>query len=417
MFEEIKKIDEEIAFLLQKEIKKQNETIDLIPSENHAPLAILQAMGSSLTDKYAEGYPGNRFYHGCEYHDEIETIAIERAKKLFNAEHANVQPHSGSQANMAVFFAFLKAGDTVLSMALDQGGHLTHGSPASFSGKLFNVVHYNIDKKTELIDYEEVYRLAKKHKPKLIICGTSSYSRIIDFKKFSEIAKSVKSYLLADIAHISGLIAGGVYPSPVPYCDAVTFTTHKTMRGPRGGIILCKKEHAQLIDRAIFPGIQGGPLMHMIAAKAICLKIAMTSEFKEYQKQIVKNAKTLSDFLIKEGLRICSNGTDSHLMVIDLRQNNKSGKETADLLREVNIIVNKNKIPFDPLPPTITSGIRPGTPAVTTRGMKEKEMIEIGKLLVEVIKSKNLNSIKNEIKLSVLSLCEKFPIPSSPLIK
>jgi len=370
----VKDTDPEIAEAIKSELKRQQNKIELIASENFISIAVMAAMGSPLTNKYAEGYPGKRYYGGCEYIDVVESIAIERAKKLFGAEHANVQPHSGAQANMAVYFAVLNPGDTILGMNLSHGGHLTHGSPVNFSGKLYNIVSYGVDPETETINYDEVLRLAKEHRPKLILAGASAYPRVIDFKKFREIADEVGAYLMVDMAHIAGLVAAGLHPSPVEYADFVTTTTHKTLRGPRGGLILCKEKYAKLIDKTIFPGIQGGPLEHVIAAKAVALKEAMTEEFKNYQVQILKNAKALSTRLIERGFRLVSGGTDNHLMLVDLRNKGITGKDAEKILDEHNITCNKNAIPFDTQSPMITSGIRLGTPAVTTRGFKEEDM-------------------------------------------
>ena len=368
----------------------------------------MEAMGTPLTNKYAEGYPGKRYYGGCEYVDIVEDLARERAKKIFGADHANVQPHSGAQANMAVFFAVLNPGDTVLGMNLAHGGHLSHGSPVNISGKYFNIVPYGVTEDTNLIDYDEVRRLALEHKPKLILAGASAYPRAIDFEKFSKIAKEVGAYLMVDMAHIAGLVAAGLHQNPVPYADFVTTTTHKTLRGPRGGMILCKEEHAKLIDKAVFPGIQGGPLMHIIAAKAVCFKEALSDEFKAYQQNVVKNAKTLAGALMDEGFKLVSGGTDNHLMLINLTDKNVTGKDAEHMLDEVGITVNKNAIPFDTKSPFITSGIRIGTPAVTTRGMGEEDMKEIAKLISATIHS--FEEKKDEIKARVKALCEKYPL-------
>ncbi len=409
---ELEKVDPEVAEIIKKELERQRNTINLIASENYTSVAVMQAQASVLTNKYAEGYPGKRYYAGCKYYDIIEEIARERAKKLFNAEYANVQAHSGAQANMAVYFAVLKPGDKILSMELAHGSHLTHGAKVNFSGQLYNVVFYHVDKETEQIDYAEVEELARKEKPKLIICGYSAYPREIDFKTFGEIAEEVNAHLMADIAHIAGLVAAGVHPSPVEYADFVTSTTQKTLRGPRGGLILCKAEHAKIIDKAVFPGIQGGPFMHTIAAKAVCFKEAMTNEFKEYAKQIVKNAKAMAKKFEELGYRLVAGGTDNHLMLIDLRPKGVTGKQAQDALEECNIVLNRNMIPYDPQPPYVTSGIRIGTPAITTRGMKEKEAKKIAELIdmvIENIKRKD-EEIKEEVKQEVEELCEKFPI-------
>lgn len=407
----IREADKEVAQLIEAELKRQQTTIELIASENFTSKAVMAACGSVLTNKYAEGKPYKRFYNGCENVDKIEELAQERAKKLFNAEHANVQPHSGAQANIAVFLYAVKPGDTVMGMDLSNGGHLSHGSPVNFSGLYFNIVSYGINDNGE-IDYDNVREIAIKHKPKLIICGASNYSKIIDFKKFREIADEVGAYLMADIAHIAALVAAGVHPSPFPYADFVTTTTHKTLRGPRGGIIMCKAEHAQGIDKAVFPGTQGGPLEHIIAGKAIALKEALSDEFKIYAKQIILNAKALAKSLMDEGLDIVGNGTENHLMTLDLRKLNKTGKDIANILELVGITANKNTVPNDPQSPFITSGVRLGVPAVTTRGFKEEDMKEVGKIIAETIKisnSKDETKIK-ELRLRSLKLCEKYPL-------
>jgi len=406
----IKDVDIELAQAMQNELERQRTKLELIASENYVLEPILEAQGSVLTNKYAEGYPKRRYYGGCEYIDVVESLAIERAKTLFNAEGANVQPHSGTQANFAVYFATMNPGDTLLGMDLSAGGHLSHGSPVSVTGKYFNAVHYGVEKETELIDYNQVEDLAKQYKPKVIVAGASAYPRFIDFEKFQTIAKSVGAYLMVDMAHIAGLVAANVHPTPVPFADFVTTTTHKTLRGPRGGMILFKKEHEKILNKAVFPGIQGGPLEHIIAAKAVALKLAMTDEFKEYQKQVVANAKALANALIKRGFRLITNGTDNHLISIDLRSKNITGKEAERLLDSVYITTNKESIPFDPLPPTETSGLRLGTPALTTRGMKEAEMEYIAELIDKAIEFRNdekkLETIRNE----VLELTKKFPI-------
>ncbi len=409
--ETIRKTDSEIAELIDKELKRQQNTIELIASENFTSKAVMAAAGSVLTNKYAEGKPYKRYYNGCENVDKIEELAQERAKKLFNAEHANVQPHSGAQANMAVFLYALKPGDTVMGMDLSNGGHLTHGSSVNFSGLYFNVVSYGINENGE-IDYNNVRELALKHKPKLIICGASNYSKIIDFKKFKEIADETGALLMADIAHIAALVAAGVHPSPIPYADFVTTTTHKTLRGPRGGIIMCKEKHAQGIDKAVFPGIQGGPLEHIIAAKAVALEEALSDDFKLYAQQILKNAKALAKSMMDEGLDIVGNGTENHLMTLDLRKLHKTGKDIANMLELVGITANKNTVPNDPESPFVTSGVRIGVPAVTTRGFKEDDMIEIGKIIAEAVKisdTKDENKIK-ELKERSLALCKKHPL-------
>lgn len=402
--------DREVNRIIKKELKRQKENLILIPSENYASINILKAQANIMTNKYAEGYPESRWYNGCRFVDEIEKLAIERCKKLFGGEHVNVQCHSGSQANQAVYYALLEKGDRILGMSVDQGGHLTHGMKQNFSGRFYQAFFYNVDKKTGLIDYEEVLKIAKKVKPKLIITGYSAYPRIIDFKKFKEIADRVGAMLFADIAHIAGLIAAGLHPNPVPYCDVVTSTTHKTLRGPRGAFIICKNKFAKDIDRAVFPGLQGGPFMHTILAKAICFKEANTEKFKNYQRQIVKNAKALAETLKENGLELITGGTDNHLMLVDLRNKKITGKMAADILEEANIVVNKNVIPYDTMPPTLTSGIRPGTPAVTCRGMKENEMRIIGKWITEILNSPSDLKLRRKIKKEVISLCEKFPI-------
>ena len=407
-FNKVKNADIELYEAMNREINRQKSKIELIASENFVSEAVMEAMGSPLTNKYAEGYPGKRYYGGCEYVDEVETIAIERAKALFGAEHANVQPHSGAQANMAVFFAVLQPGDTVLSMSLAHGGHLSHGSPVNMSGKYFNIVPYGVTEENQVIDYEEIRRLALECKPKLILAGASAYSREIDFKKFSDIAKEVGAYFMVDMAHIAGLVAAGVHPSPVPYADFVTTTTHKTLRGPRGGLILCKEEHAKAVNKAVFPGIQGGPLMHIIAAKAVCFKEAASEEFKEYQRQIAKNAKALSEALLEKGFDLVSGGTDHHLMLVDLRPFGVTGKDYEHRLDEVGITVNKNAIPFDPEKPGVTSGIRVGTPAVTTRGLKEEDMKEIAELMYLTIAE--FETKQDEIRARVKALCDKYPL-------
>ncbi len=406
-FSNLSKYDPEVMKSIELEINRQQEHIELIASENFVSIQVMEAMGSPMTNKYAEGYPGRRYYGGCEFVDQVEDIARERLKKLFGAEHVNVQPHSGSNANLGVYFTILKPGDKVLGMDLSQGGHLTHGSPVNISGTYYNFVSYGVDKETEMIDYDKVREIALREKPKLIVAGASAYPRIIDFKKFREIADEVGAYLMVDMAHIAGLVAAGLHPNPVPYADFVTTTTHKTLRGPRGGAILCKKEYAKQIDKAIFPGIQGGPLMHVIAAKAVCFGEALKDEFKEYQQQVIKNAKVLAESLKEKGYRLVSGGTDNHLILIDVRSKGLTGKEAEELLEEVNITTNKNTIPFDPEKPTITSGIRIGTPAVTTRGMKEEEMKKIAELIDRAL---NKDADRAEIKKEVLELCNRFPL-------
>lgn len=406
----LKKVDIEIYEAIKQELERQKNNLELIASENFPSLAVLEAQGSIMGNKYAEGYPSKRYYGGCQYMDVVETIAIERAKLLFHAEHANVQPHSGTQANMAVYFAVLNPGDTIMGMHLSHGGHLSHGHPASFSGRYYKVVPINVRKKDQLIDYKEIEKLAKKYKPKLIVAGSSSYSRVIDWEKFREICDMVDAYLLADVAHYAGLIAAGLYPSPVPYADFVTFTTHKTMRGPRGAIILCKKKYAHLIDRMVFPGIQGGPMMHTIAAKAVALKEAMTEEFKLYQANVLANARILAEELAKRGFKIVSGHTDCHMFLIDLTNFKITGAEAQNILEAAGITVNKNSIPYDPRPPAETSGIRIGTPAVTTRGMRQKEMVIIAELIDKVIRSRGSKNVVSLVKNRVKALLEKFPL-------
>lgn len=398
-------VDKEIFDAIQKEHKRQNEKIELIASENFASKAVMEAMGSVFTNKYAEGYPGKRYYGGCQNVDIAENLARDRAKEIFGAEHANVQPHSGAQANMSVYFTVLNPGDTILGMNLSHGGHLTHGSPVNFSGKMYNIVPYGV-KEDGYIDYDEVERIALECKPKIIVAGASAYPRTIDFKRFREIADKVSAYLMVDMAHIAGLVAAGLHPSPVPYADFVTTTTHKTLRGPRGGMILCKEKYAKDLDKSVFPGVQGGPLMHVIAGKAVCFKEALTPEFKEYQKQIIKNAKVLAEELMNRGFKLVSGGTDNHLMLVDLTNKGVTGKEAEAMLDEVGITVNKNTIPFDKQKPNIASGIRIGTPAMTTRGMKEEEMKTIAELIDRTIKGED----KEKIKEDVLKLTSRFPI-------
>lgn len=407
-YETIKRSDPELYAAMKSELVRQRDHIELIASENFTSRAVMEAMGSHLTNKYAEGYPGARYYGGCEYVDIVEQLAIDRAKELFGAEHANVQPHSGSQANVAVYLALLKPGDTILGMDLSHGGHLTHGSRASISGKYFNACFYGVDPETETIDYEKAMQVAGECRPKLIIAGASAYSRIIDFKKMREIADEVGAYLMVDMAHIGGLVAAGVHPSPVPYADVVTSTTHKTLRGPRGAIILCKDELKKKINSAVFPGTQGGPLMHIIAGKAVCFKEAMSPEFKAYQEQTVKNAAVLAQTLSEGGIRLVSGGTDNHLMLADTMSLGRTGNEVQELLDAAHITANKNSIPFDTQSVKLTSGMRFGTPAVTTRGMGEDEMREIGKMLVEVIK--NGEAAVEDVKQRALELCERFPL-------
>ena len=407
-FEELGQYDPAVAAACGKELERQRRNIELIASENIVSRAVLMAAGGVLTNKYAEGYPGNRYYGGCYCVDEVEEIARERAKALFGAEHANVQPHCGASANLAVFFALLEPGDTVMGMNLQEGGHLSHGSPFNISGKYFHVVPYGLDPQTECIDYDEMRRLALECRPKLIVAGASAYSRIIDFKRCREIADEVGAYLMVDMAHIAGLVAAGVHPSPVPYADVVTTTTHKTLRGPRGGMILCRADLAKRIDKAIFPGTQGGPLMHIIAAKAVALGEAMTDEFKAYGRQIVSNAAALCDGLLRNGIRIVSGGTDNHLMLLNLTDTGITGKELETRLDEVHITANKNAIPNDPNRPSITSGLRVGTPAVTTRGFKEPEMAKIADWITDSIRDFDAN--KDRISEEVQALCAQFPI-------
>ncbi len=407
-FDELKNYDAEVYKACNAELERQQHNIELIASENIVSKAVLLAAGTVLTNKYAEGYPDHRYYGGCQCVDVVENIARERAKKLFGAEHANVQPHSGANANLAVFFTLVKPGDTVMGLNLAHGGHLSHGSPVNISGKYFNIVPYSVNDDTEMLDYDEIRRIANECKPKLIIAGASAYSRIIDFKRISEIAKEVGAYFMVDMAHIAGLVAAGLHPSPIPYADVVTTTTHKTLRGPRGGLILCKEELAKVIDKGVFPGTQGGPLEHIIAAKAVAFGEAMTDEFKQYQKQIVVNAKCLADEMSDLGFRIVSGGTDNHLFLVDLRPFNITGKEMQARLDEVHITANKNAIPNDPESPFVTSGIRIGTPAVTTRGFKEPEMKLIAKWIKEA--AVDFENSKDRITDEVVALCKKFPI-------
>ena len=404
-------VDTEIQEAINKELSRQRDKLEMIASENIVSTAVMQAQGSILTNKYAEGYPGKRYYGGCEYVDIVEQLAIDRAKKLFGAEYANVQPHSGAQANTAVYFALLEPGDTILGMNLTDGGHLTHGSPVNISGKYFKIIPYGVDKETERIDYDELERLAKEHQPKLIVGGASAYSRVIDFERMAQIAKSVGAYFMVDMAHIAGLVAAGLHPSPVPYADVVTTTTHKTLRGPRGGLILCRDaEFGKQFNKAIFPGIQGGPLMHVIAAKAVAFKEALSDEFKVYQQQVLDNAKALADELVKKGFRIVSSGTDNHLMLVDLRSKNITGKEAQFLLDEIGITANRNTIPFEPLSPFVTSGIRLGTPALTTRGLKEEDIREVADIIADVIENREDSAVIEAAKAKVQAICKKFPL-------
>ncbi len=402
--------DPEIAAAIGEELGRQRNKIELIASENFVSPAVMEAMGSVLTNKYAEGYPGHRYYGGCEYVDKVETLAIERAKKLFGAEHANVQAHSGANANTAVYFAFLQPGDTIMGMNLSQGGHLSHGSPVNISGKYYNVVPYGVTHETERIDYDEFARIAREAQPKLIVAGASAYPRVIDFERMAEIAHSVGAIFMVDMAHIAGLVAAGLHPSPVPYADIVTTTTHKTLRGPRGGLILCKEKYAKQIDKAIFPGVQGGPLMHVIAAKAVALGEALKPEFKEYAKQIIANCQALAEGLIAEGFRLVSGGTDNHLLLVDVRGQKMTGKTAEHLLDEVGVTCNKNTIPFDPESPFVTSGIRLGTAAVTTRSFKEADMKEVAAIIGLVLNNPEDAEKQAEAAQRVAALCAKYPM-------
>jgi glycine hydroxymethyltransferase len=402
--------DPEIAAALEDELERQRTTLVMIPSENYASKAVLRAQGSVLTNKYAEGYPGARWYNGCSAVDKAEQLAIDRVCELFGADHANVQAHTGSQANMAAYYAVLEPGDTILSLSVENGGHLSHGQAVNFSGRYYRVHHYALDRDTELLDYESARKIAQLYRPKLIVVGFSAYSRTIDWKAWRAIADEVNALLMADIAHIVGLIAAGVHPSPVPYADIVTSTTHKTLRGPRGAFIMCKRHLADMIDRAIFPGIQAGPLMHVIAAKAVAFKEAMTEEFRAYQQQIVKNARSLCTALQAQGVRIVSGGTDNHLMLCDLRSLILSGRDAANMLEEAGIIVNKNSVPYDHQPPAIASGIRPGTPAITTRGMKEAEMEMIGEMMGRVLRNPLNPEMRKQVREEVRQLCARFPV-------
>ncbi|MBD3228823.1 MAG: aminotransferase class I/II-fold pyridoxal phosphate-dependent enzyme [Candidatus Lokiarchaeota archaeon] len=410
MLKNIEKVDPEIAKLLRKELERQRNGLELIASENYASRAILEAQGCIMTNKYAEGYPGRRYYGGCEFYDVVENLARDRAEKLFKADHANVQPHSGTQANMAVYFSVIKPGDTIMSMKLQHGGHLSHGSPVNFTGKLYNIVGYGVDRETETLDYENLHEIALEHKPNIIIAGASAYPRKIDFKKFREIADEVGAYLLCDIAHIAGLIAAELHPTPVPHSQFVTFTTQKTLRGPRGGMIICEKEFSKQIDKSVFPGTQGGPLMHEIAAKAVCFKEAMSKEWKNYQKQIIKNSKAIATVLMENGFNLVSRGTDNHLMLVNLSDKDFTGKDAEEALEKANITLNKNTIPFDERSPFITSGIRIGTPCITSRGMKEQESETIANLISEVLNNINDKKIIKKVKKEVIKLCKDFPI-------
>ena len=407
-YEIIRQEDPEIYASMQRELQRQRDHLEIIASENFVSPAVMQAMGSHLTNKYAEGYPGARYYGGCEFVDEVESLAIERAKKLFGADHANVQSHSGSQANMAVYLAALKPGDTIMGMDLSHGGHLTHGSKASISGKYFNATFYGVDPETETINYEKVLEAAEKNQPKLIIAGASAYPRIIDFSKMREIADQVDAYLMVDMAHIAGLVAAGLHPSPVPYADFVTTTTHKTLRGPRGAIVLCKEEYAKKIDSAVFPGSQGGPLMHIIAGKAVAFGESLKPEFKAYQEQVIKNAAALAKALTEHGIRLVSGGTDNHLMLADVMSKGKTGAEVQDLLDRANITANKNAIPFDTQPVKLASGVRFGSPAVTTRGLKEAEMTQLGGMIARLVEEGE--AAVSSVKEQTLDLCRRFPL-------
>ncbi|HYK89077.1 MAG TPA: serine hydroxymethyltransferase [Acidobacteriota bacterium] len=403
-------IDPEVAEAIARETRRQNETLELIASENFVSEAVLEAAGSVFTNKYAEGYPGKRYYGGCEFVDRVETLVQGRAKKLFGAEHVNAQPHSGTQANVAVYMTVCKPGDTIMGMSLAHGGHLTHGHPLNFSGKMYRIQSYGVRQDTEQIDYDEMASLAEQHKPRLIVCGASAYPRIIDFKRIAEIARSVGAYSMADIAHIAGMVATGLHPSPFPHMDFVTTTTHKTLRGPRGGMIMCREQFAKDLDRTVFPGTQGGPLVHIIAAKAVCLHEALRPEFAGYQRQILANARILSQTLIDEGFRLVSGGTDNHLMLVDVFSRGVTGKEAEQALEKANITVNKNAIPFDKNPPMVASGIRIGTPAVTSRGMREAEMEKIGRMIAQVLRVPGDAEVQREVRQSVLALTERFPL-------
>jgi glycine hydroxymethyltransferase len=406
----LREVDSDIAEIIKLEGRRQAEGLELIPSENFVSEAVMEAAGSVLTNKYAEGYPGKRYYGGCEFVDRAEVLAIERAKKLFGAEHANVQPHSGSQANTAVYMSTLQPGDTVLGMNLAHGGHLTHGHPLNFSGRMYKFVPYGVTRETELIDYDEVDRLAREHKPKMIVAGASAYSRIFDFARFAEIAKAVGALLFVDMAHIAGLVAAGVHPSPLPHADFVSTTTHKTLRGPRGGLILCRAQYAKELDKLMFPGIQGGPLMHTIAAKAVCLKEAMEPEFRAYQEQVVTNARALAAAMAKHGFRIVSGGTDNHLFLVDIQSRGLTGKDAQPGLDRAGITVNKNAIPFDPLPPMTASGIRMGTPALTTRGMRESDMERIAAWIAEVLMHLGDGEIETRVRGEIAVFTSQFPL-------
>jgi len=406
----LEKADAEVFAAIQKETRRLEDNLELIASENVVSEAVLEAQGCVMTNKYAEGYPGKRYYGGCEYVDIVESLAIARAKELFGADHANVQPHSGSQANMTIYLSVLKPGDTYLGMNLAHGGHLSMGSPVNFSGFIYKVIPYGVSEKTETIDYDEVERLAKEHRPKLIVVGASAYPRIIDYPRFRKIADEIGALVMVDMAHIAGLVAAGLHPSPVPHADFVTTTTHKTLRGPRGGMVLCKAEHAKTVDSKVFPGMQGGPLMHVIAAKAVALKEALSPEFKIYQQQIVKNARALAEGLMSKGFRLTSEGTDNHLMLVDLRKSELTGKVAQETLDKARITVNRNAVPFDTRSPFVTSGIRIGTPAVTTRGMREAEMQEIGALIARVLARPDDADEQRRVRAGVETLCRRFPL-------
>lgn len=410
----VKNADAEVYEAMKAELDRQRNNIELIASENFVSPAVMAAVGSHLTNKYAEGLPGKRYYGGCQYVDIVENLAIERCKALFGCDHANVQPHSGAQANTAVYFALLNPGDTILGMNLSHGGHLTHGSPVNISGKYFKIVPYGVSKEDERIDYDALEQLAVENKPKMIVAGASAYPRIIDFPRLREIADKVGAYLMVDIAHIAGLVATGLHPSPVPYADIVTTTTHKTLRGPRGGIIMCKEQYAKAIDKAVFPGMQGGPLMHVIAGKAVALKEALSPEFKKYQQQVVKNAAAMADEFIKCGVRLVSGGTDNHLMLVDLRDKNMTGKELEKMLDEVNITANKNTIPFEETSPFITSGVRIGTPSITTRGFKEEDARMIARLIAKIIAEKE--AAFEYVRAEVKKLCDKYPLYANDIL-
>jgi glycine hydroxymethyltransferase len=410
MNDAVYRVDPEVADAIARETRRQNETLELIASENFVSEAVLEAAGSVFTNKYAEGYPGKRYYGGCEFVDRVESLVQERAKKLFGAEHVNAQPHSGTQANVAVYMTVCKPGETVLGMSLAHGGHLTHGHPLNFSGKMYKIQSYGVRQDTEQIDYDALAALAEEHKPRLIVCGASAYPRIIDFKRIAEIARSVKAHSMADIAHIAGMVATGLHPSPFPHMDFVTTTTHKTLRGPRGGLVMCREQFAKDLDRTVFPGTQGGPLVHIIAAKAVCLQEALQPAFAGYQRQILDNARILSQTLIEEGFRLISGGTDNHLMLVDVFSRGITGKEAEQGLEKANITVNKNAIPFDKNPPMVASGIRIGTPAVTSRGMREAEMQAIGRLIAKVLRDPADEDVRREVRQSVLALTERYPL-------